>query len=155
MRHVFLLLIGAVAFAVLALVFISRLDPSALREPGWLEQHFGPRLKRYLIARRSREGIPSPPTDMETSMSISEGRSLYGQKCAMCHGTDGRKPADTGRLMYPQSPDLQSPAVQGYSDRELFWIIKNGIRFSGMPGIGKIEIDEHIWNLVDYIRAIR
>lgn len=40
------------------------------------------------------------------------------------------------------------------SDRELFWIIKNGIRLSGMPAFGKVETDTHIWNLVDYLRTI-
>jgi mono/diheme cytochrome c family protein len=49
---------------------------------------------------------------------------------------------------------LTSPEVQTYSDRELFWILKNGIRLSGMPAFGKVETDEHIWNLVDYLRTI-
>ncbi|MBV9874129.1 MAG: cytochrome c, partial [Verrucomicrobia bacterium] len=39
--------------------------------------------------------------------------------------------------------------------RELFWIVKNGIRFSGMPAFGKVESDEHIWNLVNYLRTLR
>ena len=42
-----------------------------------------------------------------------------------------------------------------YSDRELFWIIKNGIRWSGMPAFGRVESDEHIWNLVHYVRTLR
>jgi mono/diheme cytochrome c family protein len=155
MRQVFFLLVGAVTFAVLALAFLARLNLSAVREPGRLEQRLGSRLKHYRIARSSRGGIPLPPADMETNMSISQGRTLYVQECAMCHGTDGRTPTDMGRLMYPESPDLHSPEVQSYSDRELFWIIKNGIRFSGMPAMSKTETDEHIWNLVDYVRSIR
>jgi mono/diheme cytochrome c family protein len=57
--------------------------------------------------------------------------------------------------MYPRASDLTSPAVQGYSDSELFWIVKNGIRLSGMPAFGKVESDEHIWNLVHYLRTLR
>jgi mono/diheme cytochrome c family protein len=57
--------------------------------------------------------------------------------------------------MYPRASDLTSLGVQQYSDRELFWIIKNGIRLSGMPGFGKVESDEHIWDLVNYIRTLR
>ncbi len=45
--------------------------------------------------------------------------------------------------------------VQQYSDRELFWIVKNGIRLSGMPAFGKVEFDEHIWNLAHYVRTLR
>jgi len=44
--------------------------------------------------------------------------------------------------------------VQSYSDQELFWIINNGIRFSGMPGFGKLETPDHIWGLVTYVRAL-
>jgi hypothetical protein len=55
--------------------------------------------------------------------------------------------SDTGRWMYPRASDLTSRVVQQYSDRELFWIVKNEIRLSGMPGFGKVESDEHIWNL--------
>jgi hypothetical protein len=41
--------------------------------------------------------------------------------------------------MYPRAADLLSKGVQNYSDQELFWIINNGIRFTGMPGFGKVE----------------
>jgi len=57
--------------------------------------------------------------------------------------------------MYPRASDLTSREVQDYSDRELFWIVKNGIRLSGMPAFGKVESDEHIWNLVNYVRTLR
>jgi mono/diheme cytochrome c family protein len=56
--------------------------------------------------------------------------------------------------MYPRASDLTSFAVQRYSDRELFWIVKNGIRLSGMFAFGKVESDEHIWNLVHYVRTL-
>jgi mono/diheme cytochrome c family protein len=57
--------------------------------------------------------------------------------------------------MYPRASDLTSFPVQRYSDRELFWIVKNGIRLSGMPAFGKVESDEHIWNLVHYLRTLK
>jgi mono/diheme cytochrome c family protein len=57
--------------------------------------------------------------------------------------------------MYPRASDLTSLEVQQYSDRELFWIVKNGIRLSGMPAFGRVESDEHIWNLVHYVRTLR
>lgn len=56
--------------------------------------------------------------------------------------------------MYPRAADLTAEEVQSYSDPELFWIIKNGIRFSGMPAFGKVETEEHIWNLVNYVRTL-
>jgi len=68
---------------------------------------------------------------------------------------DGRKPAPIGQSMYPRVLDLESPDVQGMSDQELFWVIKNGIRLSGMPGFAKIESDEQIWELTFYVRRLR
>ena len=50
--------------------------------------------------------------------------------------------------------NLISSQVQRYSDRELFWIVKNGIRLSGMPAFGKVETDEHIWDLIAYLRTL-
>jgi len=49
--------------------------------------------------------------------------------------------------MSPRATDLTSSSVQNYSDQELNWIIENGIRFTGMPGFGKVETPEHIWAL--------
>ena len=54
----------------------------------------------------------------------------------------------------PRAANLISNGVQQYSDRELFWIAKNGIRLSGMPAFAKVETDEHIWSLIEYLRAL-
>jgi mono/diheme cytochrome c family protein len=125
---------------------------SALPEPGRMETLLATKAKRLLIRRASHGEIPAPPTDMQAS--IEEGDKLFGSECAACHGLDGRKLTDAGRWMYPRAADLTSPAVRRYSDRELFWIVKNGIRLSGMPAFGKVESDEHIWNLVHYVRTL-
>lgn len=56
--------------------------------------------------------------------------------------------------MYPKAADLISRESQSYSDQEAFWIIKNGIRLSGMPAFGEVESDERIWDLVFYFRFL-
>ena len=56
--------------------------------------------------------------------------------------------------MYPPAADLTSKRVQSYSDRELFWIINNGIRFTGMPAFGKVETADNIRGLVKYMRTL-
>ena len=56
--------------------------------------------------------------------------------------------------MYPRAADLGSAEVQKYSDRELFWIVKNSIRLSGMPAFGRVESDERIWHLVRFVRTV-
>ena len=151
--RVLIVLIILAAGAVIVIVGFAQIKLDALHEPGHLETFLATRIKRILIARSSRHGIPPAPTNLQAS--IEEGDKVYGTDCAACHGLDGHTPTDTGRWMYPRASDLTSPAVQQYSDRELFWIIKNGIRLSGMPAFGKVEPDEHIWNLVHYLRTLR
>jgi mono/diheme cytochrome c family protein len=150
--RVIIVLAIIVAGAVAAVVGFNRIKLDALHEPGTAETFLATNIKKILIARSSRQGIPPAPTDLKAS--IKEGETVYGTDCSMCHGMDGRTPTDTGRWMYPRASDLTSPTVQQYSDRELFWIIKNGIRLTGMPAFGKVEPDEHIWNLVTYVRTL-
>jgi mono/diheme cytochrome c family protein len=130
---------------------ISMFNLSALTEPGATETYLATKAKHILVHRASRDArIPRPPTNA----SAKEGDKYFGVDCSMCHGASGRKPTDTGRWMYPRAIDLGSAETQSYSDRELFWIVENGIRLSGMPAFGKVETDEHIWDMVKFIRTL-
>jgi mono/diheme cytochrome c family protein len=139
--------------AVAAIVIISRFEPGARQEPCNFEIALATRTKRYFIRRSSRVGVPPPPKNLQAS--IEEGDKLFGTECAARHGDDGHKLTDAGRWMYPRAADLTSPDVQQYSDRELFWIVKNGIRLSDMPAFGEVEPDEHVWDLVEYVRTLQ
>ena len=134
------------------MIAVSQYSLSATPEPGKLEIYLATRAKHVLIRRSSREPIPAPPSNLKAS--TEEGDKLFGTECAACHGLDGHNPTDAGRWMYPRAADLTSPELQRYSDRELFWIVKNGIRLSGMPAFGNVEPDDHIWNLVEYVRTL-
>ena len=142
-------LIGLMIAATFA---VSQFSVSATPEPGKLETYLATNAIHALIHRSSREPIPAAPSNLKAS--TEEGDKLFGTECAACHGLDGHKPTDAGRWMYPRAADLTSREVQRYSDRELFWIVKNGVRLSGMPAFGNVEPDEHIWNLVEYVRTL-
>lgn len=150
-----LITLSVVSALVIAgsLFAISRLSLGATPEPGSMETYLATKARHVFVRRGSREPIPPAPTNLRAS--IEEGDKLYGTECAACHGLDGHKPTDAGRWMYPRAADLTSREVQQYSDRELFWIVKNGIRLSGMPAFGRVETDEHILNLVNYVRTLR
>jgi mono/diheme cytochrome c family protein len=135
-----------------ALLVISRWSLSALPESGSMETYLATKAKHIFVRRGSREAVPPAPSNLKAS--IEEGEKLFGTECAACHGLDGHKATDAGRWMYPHAADLTSREVQQYSDRELFWIVKNGIRLSGMPAFEKVETQEHIWNLVHYVRIL-
>ena len=150
------LLVALISLALAAVVVVTGfalIKVDALQEPGHLETVLMTQAKHLLIHWSSRDVIP--PATINLQAGIEEGDKLYATDCTMCHGSDGHTPTDSGRWMYPRASDLTSPTVRQYSDPELFWIIKNGIRLSGMPAFAKVESDENIWNLVRYVRTLK
>lgn len=156
MRWGLLVGIGAVVFGVAVLFALSsRVDLSAIQQPGRTGEYLRVELTRAVIRRRAaREDIPPGPPDRETNMSLAAGKSAYDADCAICHGPDGHTPTPAGRGMLPRAEALDSPSAQSYSDRELFSIIREGIRFTGMPGFAGAET-EQMWHVVDYVRSLR
>ena len=126
-----------VLMVVLIVIALMRSNLTALHEPGAAETRLANLSKRYLIYRASRHGIPPRPQD--TKASIERGSSHYGLDCGVCHADDGRSQRTPGLWMYPRASDLTSKQVQSYSDQELYWIIQNGIRFTGMPAFANVE----------------
>jgi mono/diheme cytochrome c family protein len=137
---------------VLIVIVLMRFNLTALHEPGSVETRLANSAKRYFIYRASRHGIPPPPKDINAS--VEEGGSHYGLDCSVCHADDGRSQRIPGLWMYPRASDLTSKQVQSYSDQELFWIIQNGIRYTGMPAFGEVESPDHVWDLVNYMRTL-
>jgi mono/diheme cytochrome c family protein len=125
---------------------------TALREPGLLETRITNQAKHFTIRRASSQGIPARPVDINASREAAA--THYGLDCGVCHGVDGHAQTPAGRWMYPRATDLTSEEVQSYSDQELFWIINNGIRYTGMPAFGKMEKADNIWGLVYYVRTL-
>ena len=85
---------------------------------------------------------------------VSQGRQVYSQSCSVCHGPDGRGHTDLGRNMYPPAMDLNSPHVQHWKDAELFWIIQNGVRLTGMPSWKPVLSERETWAVVDFLRGL-
>ncbi len=153
LRRVLLLLFLALLLLAAGATFVLyHFSLSALNEPGRVETYLATKAKFWIISRSARGPLPTaPPYD---ARSVGIGQMAYGGECANCHGVDGRTPTEIGRWMYPRTLALDSAEVQQWSDAELFWIVKNGIRLSGMPGFGKIHNDEQIWHLVHYVRSL-
>jgi len=82
---------------------------------------------------------------------LAEARNHFADHCAVCHGDDGSGKTETAEGLYPPVPDLRDAGTQELTDGELFSIIQNGIRFTGMPGWGAGE--DH-WKVVLFIRHL-
>jgi mono/diheme cytochrome c family protein len=81
---------------------------------------------------------------------LTDAKKSYSDSCAVCHGIDGTGKTKVANGLSPEVPDLHAEHIQKLTDGEMFYIIKNGVRFTGMPGWD--FRDQQIWNLVFLIR---
>ena len=77
--------------------------------------------------------------------------STYKEMCARCHSTPGDSPSGYGQSFYPPAPPLPG-GMPAYTDAQLFWTIKHGIRNTGMPAWGSMLSDEEVWQLVNLLK---
>ena len=89
-----------------------------------------------------------------TDDTLRAGLEHFADHCATCHGNDGGGLTDMGQGLYPRAPDMRQSATQSLSDGELFYIIENGVKLTGMPawGNGTREGETASWHLVQFIR---
>src|SRR5580692_3607243 len=90
----------------------------------------------------------------ETDEVVSQGQEVFLGSCAQCHGADARGDTNVGRNMNPPAMDLTSSHVQHWSDAELFWIIQNGVRLTGMPAWKSSISDNDTWKLARFIHNL-
>jgi mono/diheme cytochrome c family protein len=148
-----LLVVLAAVLGILAGVYFVTAGVSARPQPGWLETFAAHTVRRIAILARTR-GLTNPVPVSESV--VAEGRAHFADHCASCHGNDGGGNTEMGRGLYPKAPDMRLPATQNLSDAELFYIIENGVRLTGMPGwsTGTAAGEESSWHLVHFIRHL-
>ena len=102
------------------------------------------------VARHARDVGP-PPTDPPPDRD--NGFRLYRQQCVMCHTPVGRTPEPMAVGFNPQAPSF-GPDADDMTPEELFWVTKNGIRFTGMPAWGPTFTDAEIWDIVAFVQTL-
>jgi mono/diheme cytochrome c family protein len=86
----------------------------------------------------------------------AQSRAHFADHCASCHANDGSGNTDLGRGLFPRAPDMRLAQTQDKTDGELYWIIENGIRLTGMPAWGPGGSDDaDTWKLVHFIRRLK
>ncbi len=81
---------------------------------------------------------------------VRKGLEHFGETCVECHGAPGVKPSEVGRGLRPEPPDL-AEAVKEWAPPQLFWIVKNGVKMTGMPAFGPTHTDEDLWAVVAFL----
>jgi len=106
-------------------------------------------MQRSVAARAGSVSAPGEFSDQQAR----QGYRIYKGTCVLCHGGPGKDPADIAKGLNPEPPYLPD-TVARWSSAELFWIIKNGIKMTGMASYGAVHNDEEIWSLVAFIRRL-
>ncbi len=148
--------VGTAAIAVvgiLGVIVLARHGFSARDEPWAIEAFAARRLRILAVPAEARDAVNpiSPSADV-----MASARAHFADHCAICHANDGSGDTAIGRNLYPPAPDMREPRTQSLSDGELFYVIHNGIRFTGMPAFGSGDPDEDLesWQLVHFIRHL-
>jgi mono/diheme cytochrome c family protein len=125
---------------------------SAADEPTSLERWIAAVARPMAIPADVKNRTNPVPDSPEV---LAEARAHWADHCAVCHANNGSGDIEMGKRMYPHAPDMRAAGTQNLTDGELFWIIQNGVRMTGMPAWGVSGHDEQdSWKLVRFIRHL-
>src|SRR5579859_6517044 len=152
-RALWLLAFASVVFVVAGAVAAARRGFSARDQPSALETYVARTARNMAVPSKAGKQKNPFPTSPEL---IAEARAHWADHCATCHGNDGSGNTEIGRNLYPKAPDMRGERTQDLTDGELFSIIKNGVRLTGMPAWGDPagHDDADNWKLVRFIRHL-
>ncbi len=148
-----ILLVVPVLLAVAAYAGWSMIHKgfSARDNPSALEAYVAQTVRRLAIPAEAKQARNPFAVTHEI---LAEARAHFADHCATCHANDGSGQTTIGQNLYPKAPDMRLPQTQNLSDGEIYYIIHNGIRLTGMPAWGKATRDEDSWKLVFFIRHL-
>ena len=141
-------LIGGAAAAFAAFIWSGLYDFSA-DDPHTAPVTFllGSLRDRSIAARADKLQAP----DLSDAARIVQGAGNYDAMCAGCHLAPGVAETELSKGLYPRPPNLSKEKVAA---AEAFWVIKHGIKASGMPAWGKSMSDEYVWNLAAFLQEL-
>ena len=148
---------GAVAAIVVGLICAYGLVQSGLvpanadGKPGGLELWAANTSLNATLQHHAPKG-PNPVT--LTDANLIEGVTLYGQHCAICHGTSAGESSASpvAKGLYPAPPQLATDGVEDDPEGFSYWRIKHGVRLTGMPSWAGTLSDQQIWTLALFLK---
>ena len=152
----FLSLIGALAIIIAvaaAVFFFGGFYNVAATQPdlgivAWALEH-------VRDASINRHAVDQPPMSMEEPATIQAGaRAFASRGCTSCHGGPGVMWAKFSEGLRPDPPDLKDVAKE-LSSAQIFWVVRNGINMTGMPGFNLVEAtDQEIWTIAAFVKKL-
>lgn len=97
--------------------------------------------------------VPSPPPDLDQTRRVLAGAGHFETGCRPCHGAPGDALPPIPRAMTPHPPAL-SERVPTWNARQLFYIVKHGVKFTGMPAWPSLVREDEVWSMVAFLRRL-
>jgi len=139
-------LAGAAAAVIYAGLYNIAADVPHTQLVYWLFET----VRNRSVATRARDIVV--PNDLDDANRISRGAGQYAEMCSSCHLAPGMKRTEISQGLYPRAPELrrQTDLTPG----EQFWIVKHGMKMTGMPAWGVTHQDELLWDVVAFVRKL-
>jgi mono/diheme cytochrome c family protein len=143
--------ISAYGIAALVVILSARLGVLPVQAdvtPSRIEATLlGSALHASVVRHAPNENNPVSPSEEH----LIAGAQLYRQMCSRCHGASSDSENLYGRSFYPPAPRLLL-SRPSYTDSQMFWLVKHGIRNTAMPAWGSLLSDDDIWKVVTFIQ---
>jgi mono/diheme cytochrome c family protein len=141
-----LAVIGAASLVVYGGIYNVAADVPHTQPVFWLLEM----VRERSIAVRATSVVV--PTDLTDPKRIASGAGQYAEMCASCHLAPGMKRTEISRGLYPRAPELRRGRHS--TPAEDFWIVKHGLKMTGMPAWGVTHNDDILWDVVAFLRKL-
>lgn len=141
-----LLILGAASLAVYTGVYDVAADIPHSQPIYWLLQT----IRGCSIAARARDVVV--PADLDDTKRVALGGAQYEEMCSGCHLAPGMKRTEISQGLYPRAPELRRGS--SLLPAEEFWVVKHGIKATGMAAWGVTHDDELLWDVVAFLRKL-
>ncbi len=143
------ILAGIGVLSVAAVIWLVSGGMSSRRSAGTTETWVATQMRSVAISAADRKMADPDPS---SPIAVRIGLEQFADHCATCHGNDGSGQVAIARGLYPRPPDLRRESTQALTDGEIFHIINDGVRFTGMPAWD--HEPREAWALVRFIRHL-
>lgn len=123
---------------------------AATNSPGKMEK----KIAAFALNRAIQKRAPVKANPFTKPEDVRFGLVHYKENCLDCHGAPGVEESEFGQGLNPPAPDLTLPSMQRMRDGELFWVVSNGIRMTGMPAFSPTHKEDEIWKIVAFVRHL-
>ena len=140
-----------VALGLAAVVASGAYNVAASSPPSKLET----RIATFALNKSVGKRAPGGKNPFAASPQVlGEGFAHYKENCVSCHGAPGVDASEAAEGLNPPAPDLTLPRVQARPDGEIFWIVSNGIKMTGMPAFSPTHKPDECWKVVAFVRHL-